>query len=63
MNCFQKTSPSWSLCSWKAQRIIGLLRQQKYDKEIFIHGALEKLCNYYVEEKFFRKIFKDKPQR
>ena len=37
----------------KAQRIIGLLRQQKYDKEIFIHGALEKLCNYYVEEKIF----------
>ena len=37
----------------KAQRIIGLLRQQKYDKEVFIHGALEKLCNYYVEEKIF----------
>ena len=37
----------------KAQRIIGLLRQQRYDKEIFIHGALEKLCNYYVEEKIF----------
>ena len=31
----------------KAQRVINLLRQQGYDKEIFIHGSLEKLCEYY----------------
>ena len=37
----------------KAQRIIGLIRQQRYDKEIFIHGALEKLCNYYIKENVF----------
>ena len=31
----------------KAQRVINLIRQQGYDKEIFIHGSLEKLCEYY----------------
>jgi len=33
----------------KAQRVISLLRQQGYNKNIFIHGSLEKLCNYYQE--------------
>ena len=51
----------------KAQRIIGLLRQQRYDKEIFIHGALEKLCNYYIKEnvflgKFSKTNLKDKKE-
>ena len=31
----------------KAQRVINLIRQQGYDKEIFIHGSLEKLCEFY----------------
>ena len=37
----------------KAQRVINLLRQQGYDKEIFIHGSLEKLCNYYQKNEIF----------
>ncbi len=32
----------------KAQRIIALLRQAGYDRTIYIHGALEKLCDYYA---------------
>ena len=35
----------------KAQRVINLLRQAGYDEEIFIHGAMEKLCDYYIREK------------
>ncbi|WP_152045104.1 ligase-associated DNA damage response exonuclease [Aureimonas psammosilenae] len=31
----------------KAQRVIRLLRDEGYDKPIFIHGALKKLCDYY----------------
>ncbi len=31
----------------KAQRVIRLLRDRGYDKPIFVHGALEKLCAYY----------------
>ena len=31
----------------KAQRVINLLRLEGYDKNIFIHGSLEKLCDYY----------------
>ncbi len=34
----------------KAQRVIGLLREAGYDRPIFIHGALEKLCDYYASE-------------
>ena len=37
----------------KAQRILSLLRQQGYDKEIFIHGSLDKLCNYYQKNHIF----------
>ena len=33
----------------KAQRVIRLLRDAGYDKPIFIHGALAKLCDYYQE--------------
>jgi putative mRNA 3-end processing factor len=33
----------------KAQRIIALLRQAGYGETIYIHGALEKLCNLYRE--------------
>lgn len=32
----------------KAQRVIRLLRDCGYDKPIYIHGALENLCEYYV---------------
>ncbi len=35
----------------KAQRVIKLLRDNDYDKEIFIHGALEKINNYYNSKK------------
>ena len=31
----------------KAQRLIKLIREYGYDKPIFIHGALEKICEYY----------------
>ena len=37
----------------KAQRVLSLLRQQGYDKEIFIHGSLDKLCNYYQKNEIF----------
>ena len=33
----------------KAQRIISLLRESGYHQPIFIHGALKKLCDLYVE--------------
>ena len=32
----------------KAQRVIRLLRDRGYDRTIYIHGALAKLCDYYV---------------
>lgn len=31
----------------KAQRVIALIREAGYDKPIFIHGAMQKLCDYY----------------
>lgn len=31
----------------KAQRVIALLREEGYDKTIYIHGAMEKLCALY----------------
>ena len=34
----------------KAQRIIHLLRKSGYEKTIYIHGALEKICNYYKSQ-------------
>jgi putative mRNA 3-end processing factor len=34
----------------KAQRLIALLREAGYDKEIHIHGALERLCALYAEK-------------
>jgi putative mRNA 3-end processing factor len=33
----------------KAQRLIALLRGCGYEQPIYLHGALEKLTNYYVE--------------
>ena len=35
----------------KAQRVMNLLRQHNYKDTIYIHGSLEKLCNYYKKEK------------
>ncbi len=35
----------------KAQRVMNLLRQQNYNETIYIHGSLEKLCEYYSKEK------------
>jgi len=32
----------------KAQRIIALLRQAGYDRTIYLHGAMEKITDYYV---------------
>jgi putative mRNA 3-end processing factor len=33
----------------KAQRVIALLRKAGYAAPIYLHGAMEKLANYYVE--------------
>src|SRR5665213_3157130 len=33
----------------KAQRVIALIRRAGYDKPIYLHGAMEKITNYYVE--------------
>ena len=35
----------------KAQRLIKLIRDYGYDKTIFIHGSLEKICEYYEYSK------------
>ncbi len=32
----------------KAQRVISLLRENGYDETIYIHGACEKICSYYL---------------
>ncbi len=34
----------------KAQRVIALLRASGYDKVIYLHGALVRLCDYYRSE-------------
>ena len=34
----------------KAQRIIKLIRQAGHDAPIYIHGAMKKLCDYYVSQ-------------
>ena len=34
----------------KAQRVIRMLRDRGYDEPIFIHGSLDKLCDYYESE-------------
>lgn len=34
----------------KAQRLIMLLRQAGWDAPIFLHGALEKLCDYHIAQ-------------
>jgi putative mRNA 3-end processing factor len=34
----------------KAERVIRLLRDAGYERPIFIHGALAKLCEYYQEQ-------------
>lgn len=34
----------------KSQRVIKLIRNAGYDQPIYIHGALEKLCDYYVSQ-------------
>ncbi|TPW25799.1 ligase-associated DNA damage response exonuclease [Pararhizobium mangrovi] len=36
----------------KAQRVIKLLRERGYEKTIYIHGALKKLCDYYETRGF-----------
>ncbi len=33
----------------KAQRVIKLIREEGYDRPIYIHGALKKLCEFYQE--------------
>ncbi len=34
----------------KAQRVIMLLRMAGYDAPIYLHGALQKLCDYHIAE-------------
>ena len=34
----------------KAQRVIRLIRDAGYDEPIYIHGALQKLCDYYQSQ-------------
>ncbi|MBB4065950.1 putative mRNA 3-end processing factor [Gellertiella hungarica] len=34
----------------KAQRVIALLRQAGYDKPVYMHGALVRLCEFYQAE-------------
>lgn len=34
----------------KAQRVIMALREAGYDAPIYIHGALQKLCDYHINE-------------
>ena len=34
----------------KAQRVIALLRQAGWSAPIYIHGALQKLCDYHIEQ-------------
>ncbi len=34
----------------KAQRVIMLLRKAGYDAPIYIHGALQKLCDYHIAQ-------------
>jgi putative mRNA 3-end processing factor len=34
----------------KSQRVIKLIRNAGYDQPIYIHGALEKLCDYYISQ-------------
>ncbi|MBL8579981.1 MAG: ligase-associated DNA damage response exonuclease [Mesorhizobium sp.] len=34
----------------KAQRVIRLIRDAGYERPVFIHGALAKLCDYYQSE-------------
>ncbi|PPR27573.1 MAG: hypothetical protein CFH34_00053 [Alphaproteobacteria bacterium MarineAlpha9_Bin4] len=34
----------------KAQRIIRLLRKAGYDEMIYMHGAIEKISNYYIQK-------------
>jgi putative mRNA 3-end processing factor len=34
----------------KAQRVVALLRQQGYDRPIYLHGATERLMQHYVNE-------------
>jgi len=33
----------------KAQRVIALIRQAGYDQPIYLHGALQKITNYYAD--------------
>ncbi len=34
----------------KAQRVIALIREAGYDAPVYIHGAMQKLCDLYVAE-------------
>ena len=34
----------------KAQRVIALIREAGWDKPIYIHGALQKLCDYHADQ-------------
>ena len=34
----------------KAQRVIALLREAGYDRPVYVHGALERLCAFYAAQ-------------
>ncbi len=34
----------------KAQRVISLIREAGFDGPVYLHGALRRLCDYYVEQ-------------
>ncbi|MFW8594662.1 ligase-associated DNA damage response exonuclease [Cribrihabitans neustonicus] len=34
----------------KAQRVIALLRAAGWDKPVYLHGALQRLCDYYISQ-------------
>ena len=47
----------------KAQRVISLLRKKGYDDIIYLHGAVEKITNYYLQRGIklgkLKKVTKD----
>ena len=47
----------------KAQRVIKLLRQAGYDTPIFIHGALQALCQFYQDQNIDLGILLPLPEK
>jgi putative mRNA 3-end processing factor len=45
----ERAHPVGAYSLGKAQRVIALLRKAGYTAPIYLHGAMEKITNYYVE--------------